>query len=86
MHMDNSQLVYNFYEQAIKLFLIFYTFYEIFGFITSIRKQCQKVNWRPLQFRKQVLLTFFLYSQNNFRLYWSYMLDFLLFSLKFCRF
>ena len=74
MHMDNSQLVYNFYEQAIKLFLIFYTFYEIFGFITFIWKQWQKVNWHPLQFRKQVLLTFF------------YMLDFLLLTLKVCRF
>ena len=40
MHMHNSQLVYNFYEQAIKvLFFKFYMFYEIFDFITFILKQ-----------------------------------------------
>ena len=39
MNMHNSQLVYNFYEQAIKLFFKVYMFYEIFGFITFIPKQ-----------------------------------------------
>ena len=39
MHKHNSQLVYNFYEQAIKLFFKFYMFSVIFGFITFITKQ-----------------------------------------------
>ena len=39
MDIDNSHLVYNFYEQAINFFFIFYMFYVIFGFITFIPKQ-----------------------------------------------
>ena len=34
IHMHNSQLVYNFYEQAINFFFKFYMFYEIFDVIT----------------------------------------------------
>ena len=67
MQMHNSQLVYNFYEQATKFFFFkFYMFYEIFDFITFIPKQWQKVNWCPLQFRKQVLLRFFLMLAKKF--------------------
>ena len=39
MYTRNSELVYNFYEQAIRPFLKVYMFYEIFGFITVIPKQ-----------------------------------------------
>ena len=39
MHMHNSQLVYNFNEQAVKIFFMFHKFYEIFDFITFIPKQ-----------------------------------------------
>ena len=38
MHMHNSQLVYNFYEQAI-IFFKFYMLYVVFGFVTFIPKQ-----------------------------------------------
>ena len=66
MNMHNSQLVYNFLWARNKTFFLeFYMFYEIFGFITFISKQWEKVNWRPLQFRKQFLPRFFSYLQKN---------------------
>ena len=39
MHIHNNHLVYNFYEQAIKLFHQVLHAYVIFGFVTFIRKQ-----------------------------------------------
>ena len=87
MNMHNSQLVYNFLWARNKTFFLkFYMFYEIFGFITFISKQWEKVNWRPLQFRKQFLPRFFSYLQKNFNLFRSYMLDFILLTPKVCRF
>ena len=86
MHIHNSHLVYNFCKQAIKLFLYVLHVLCDFWFYYFYTETMIEVNLSPLQFRKQVLLRFSSYSQNKFYLYWSYMLDFVLLTLKVCRF
>ena len=44
IHIHNSHLVYNFYEQPIKLFFKFYMFYENFGLLLLYRSNDNNVN------------------------------------------